>query len=102
MKAPMRSLRQFALLFFLACSLTSCLYGKVILPLDKDVADTTLGAKVGRASVQSVAWLVAWGDAGVEAAAKNGGLTTVRHLDTERFVLIFGLYTRITTIAYGD
>ena len=102
MKPIIRFLPQCLLLLAVACSLSSCIYGKVVMPLDTDVADTHLGAKQGRASIQSLLWLVAWGDAGVEAAAKDGGITTVRHLDVERQVVLFGLYMRVTTIAYGD
>ena len=83
-------------------ALNSCVYGNVVYPLDKDVAETRLGSRQGQASAQSVAWLVAWGDAGVEAAARNGSIQVIRHLDVERTIIFFGLYAKITTIAYGD
>lgn len=81
---------------------SGCIYSKVIYPLDTDVQQTQLGQKVGRASSQSFFWLVATGDGGVEAAAKEGGITVINHLDVERYVLLFGAYVRVTTIAYGD
>lgn len=84
----------------LVCS--GCMYGKVKYPLDRDVAQTRLGEKVGTSSAHSVAWLVSWGDAGTAGAAKNGDILTINHLDGEYFVLLFGLYARQTTIAYGD
>lgn len=96
------SLRRSLLLVGLGLLATSCVYGKVIFPLDTDVNHTQLGSKVGHSSAQSVLWMVAWGDAGVEAAAREGGIQTVQHLDVERYVLLFGLYMRVTTIAYGD
>lgn len=74
----------------------------VRVPFDTDVNNTDLGHKVGTASVHSVAWLVAWGDSGVEAAAKDGDLKVIKHLDAEIFTFLFGLYTRESTIAYGD
>lgn len=86
----------------LASSLSGCIYSKAITPLDENVENTRIGNKTGRASVHIIAWLVAWGDAGVEAAAKNGGLEVINHLDTERQIVLFGLYSRITTIAYGE
>jgi hypothetical protein len=82
--------------------LSGCMYGKVKYPLDRDVAQTRLGEKTGTASAHSVAWLVSWGDAGTAGAAKNGGLRTINHLDGEYFIVLFGLYARQTTIAYGD
>jgi hypothetical protein len=81
---------------------TGCLYLDTTVPLDTDVNVTKLGAKKGVSSVQSIAWLVAWGDGGTEAAAKNGDLAVINHLDTRIFMVLFGLYTRMDTIAYGD
>ena len=86
----------------LTITLSGCIYSNAIIPLDENVDETRIGSKTGRASVHIIAWLVAWGDAGVEAAAKNGGLEVINHLDTERQVVLFGLYSRITTIAYGE
>jgi len=82
--------------------LAGCVYSNVTAPLDINVDQTTIGSKKGEASVHIVAWLFAWGDSGVEAAAANGDLTVIRHLDVERQLVLFGLYSRITTIAYGD
>jgi len=97
-RAPIRILT----LLLLSGALCGCLYANVRYPLDTDVSVTTLGAKSGRASTYAVLGLVAWGDGGVEAAARNGRLTTIRHLDVEREVILFGAWIRITTIAYGD
>ena len=79
-----------------------CLYSKVVGPLDTDVNHTVLGPKTGRSSSYSVLFLVAWGDGGVKAAAKNGELTSVNHLDVEYYTVLFGAFTRVTTIAYGE
>ena len=81
---------------------SGCMYGKVIFPLDRDVDQTRLGAKTGRASAYSIAWLVSWGDAGTAKAAENGGLQIINHLDGEYFIVLGGLYVRLTTIAYGE
>jgi hypothetical protein len=83
-------------------SFSGCVYTKVTLPLDTDVNQTELGSKVGRASVRSVLGAVAWGDAGTKAAAENGNITTIRHLDQEQLVVLFGAYARYTTLCYGD
>ena len=97
----MRFLRKLLLISILLTP-SGCLYMDTKLPLDTDVSVTTLGSKTGVSSVHSILWLVAWGDSGTEAAAKNGGLKVINHLDSHAFQILFGLYTRIDTIAYGD
>jgi hypothetical protein len=87
------------LLMFLA---TGCLYTHVYTPYDTNLDKTVLGQKTGTASMHEVLWLFAWGDAGTAAAAKNGGITTVNHMDKELFSVLFGIYAESTTIVYGD
>lgn len=82
--------------------LSGCLYTNVKVPLDTDVDATVLGEKVGKASNQSVLWLVAWGDASTQAAAKEGNISTIRHMDIQQLIVFFGLYAEATTIVYGD
>lgn len=54
------------------------------------------GSKTGRACATSVLALVSSGDASVEAAAKNGGITTVTGVDHEsKWTLLFGEYCTI-------
>ena len=81
---------------------SGCLYLDTKLPLDTDVSVTKLGSKKGVSSVRSVLWLFAWGDGSTEAAARDGQLTTITHLDSRVFQVFFGLYTQMDTIAYGD
>ena len=82
--------------------LAGCLYTGVSQPLDSNLDRTELGSKIGRSHAQSVAFLVAWGDAGTQAAARQGGLKTLNHADRELLVVLFGLYARVTTVVYGD
>ena len=82
--------------------LSGCLYTNVLTPFDTDLNKTTLGSKQGKASTESVLWLIAWGDGSTSAAAKQGGLTTVNHMDREVLFVMFGLYSKTTTIVYGD
>ena len=70
-------------------------------PLDIDNHETQLGAKRGTASTYAVLGLVSWGDGSTRAAAAEGGLTTIRTADYE-FFTVFGLYSRYTTVVYGD
>jgi TRL (tRNA-associated locus)-like protein len=81
---------------------TGCIYMNVVQPLDTDLSRTKLGTKVGRSEAQSVLGLVAWGDAGTQAAARNGGIKTLNHADTQIFSILGFVYTRQTTIVYGD
>jgi hypothetical protein len=85
-----------------AVLLTGCLYAHVLTPYDTNLDKTVLGQKQGKASLHSVLWLVAWGDASTAAAAKEGGITTVNHMDKEVLNVFFGVYTETTTIVYGD
>lgn len=82
--------------------LSGCLYSHVRHPLDLDLQETRLGTKAGESSARSILWLFAWGDAGTQAAAQNGGLTKLYHMDTEITFIFFGLYASSTTIVYGD
>jgi hypothetical protein len=82
--------------------LSDCVYSHVLAPYDTDLNKTVLGQKHGKASMESVLWLIAWGDVSTAAAAKQGGLTTVNPMDRETLFVLFGLYTKSTTIVYGD
>ncbi len=82
--------------------LSGCLYSHVTVPLSTNLDKTDLGHKKGEASIYSVLWLFAWGDSGGATAAKNGGISTMTHMDREMYVILFGIYTRTTTIVYGD
>ncbi len=81
---------------------TGCLYSNVRMPLDEDFDKTTLGNKVGKSEAQSVLWLVAWGDAGTQAAAEDGDIKVINHADIEFLSILFGLYSKRTTILYGE
>jgi hypothetical protein len=89
-------------LILISLMMSACLYSNITVPLSTDLHKTELGDKKGTASIYSVLWLFAWGDAGGATAAKNGGITTMTHMDREFFVVLFGIYTRTTTIVYGN
>lgn len=98
----MKSVKVAAAVLVAMFLLTGCLYTHVLTPYDTNLDKTVLGQKTGKASMQSVLGLVAWGDASTAAAAKQGGITTVNHMDKEIFIYVFGIYTESTTIVYGD
>lgn len=80
---------------------TGMLFSEIKAPLDGDVADTDLGSRVGKATSKSVLGWIATGDASIQAAARNGGITKIKHADYE-FNNILGIYSEFTTVVYGD
>ncbi len=98
----MKAVKLVAAMLVVVFALTGCFYAHVLAPLDTNVDKTTLGQKTGKATSYSLFWAAAWGDASTAAAAKNGDITTVNHMDHEVFSVFFGLYTESTTIVYGD
>jgi len=92
-----------ALVFItLSLSQTGCLYSNVRVPMSTEFRNTRVVTKSGEASTRSVAWLVAWGDAGLQKAATNGGLTTLEYADHSLRNILFGLYISNTTVVYGN
>ncbi|MDX2177360.1 MAG: TRL domain-containing protein [Candidatus Sumerlaeia bacterium] len=59
------------------------------------------GSKVGKASSSNVLFLAGWGDSGLAAAIRDGGLESVNHTDyrIQNYLLI---YQRYTTVVYGE
>jgi hypothetical protein len=98
----MKPVTLFVIVVLAAVMLTGCLYAHVTLPYGTELNKTDLGHKQGEASLYSVLWLFAWGDAGAASAAKNGQISTLTHMDREFYSVLFGIYSRQTTIVYGD
>lgn len=59
------------------------------------------GSKVGTAKASCYVGLIAVGDASVDTAAKNGGITRISHVDSHK-KSILGIVTSTTTIVYGE
>jgi hypothetical protein len=98
----MKIVKLIVALLVVAFLMTGCVYTHVLMPYDINLDKTVLGQKTGKASMQSVLWLFAWGDASTAAAAKQGGITTVNHMDREFLNVVFGIYTETITIVYGE
>jgi hypothetical protein len=62
----------------------------------------TTGPKRGEACASAFLGLIATGDASVAAAARNGNISDISGTDHESTVILFGLYGRYCTIAYGS
>jgi len=97
---PIRTKAILMTLGILLC-LPGCVYN-VRRPLDTNYDKTEIGAKVGMSKSTSVLWLFAWGDGGTRAAAEDGDIKVIEHADTEVFSILFGLYTRVRTVVYGN
>jgi hypothetical protein len=79
------------------------IYTNIEAPLDLNSAGgKTIGPKRGEASTIAVLGLLAVGDAGVKAAAQQGGIVRVNHLDYHFRSYLFGAFARYTTVAYGE
>ncbi len=71
-------------------------------PVDIKYKDgNSIGPKEGRAKSSQVLFLIAWGDASIATAAREGGISTVDHVDAEVFNIL-GLYSTYETIVYGQ
>ncbi|MBV8880379.1 MAG: TRL-like family protein [Planctomycetaceae bacterium] len=57
-------------------------------------------SKRGEASITSVIG-IAVGDASIETAMKNGGITKIHHVDSKARNIL-GVYAEYTTIVYGE
>ena len=63
--------------------------------------DATGYSKMGEASCTNFFGLVSTGDASMEAAMKQGGITRVHHADC-RYKVVLGVYSRFTLVVYGE
>lgn len=86
----------------LMLSSSGCIYSNFRVPMSTDFRNTKTVDKMGKSSSHSVAWIAAWGDAGLQAAAKEGDLETLEYVDYQFINVIFGLYMSRKTIVYGN
>ena len=77
------------------------LFSSTRAPLDPTFETTQVGAKTGKATVTTILGLFSTGDASAASAARNGGITTIRHADYEWFSVL-GIYSTFTTVVEGD
>jgi hypothetical protein len=95
-----------AIILFLSLFLSGCavLYTDIKTPIPSLSINTDAQgtAHVGKASCASYVWVVALGDCSVQAAMQNGGISKVHHVDSEITSYFFGIYTKFTTVVYGE
>lgn len=100
--------RQSALAVTCAVLLSGCAvgHGPVVAPLAFDLrgpvsAGSAAGSsKIGRATATGIV-MFAYGDASISTAMKNGGITRIHHVDHETSNIL-GVYSKYTTIVYGE
>jgi hypothetical protein len=63
--------------------------------------DASSFTKAGEASCTNYLGLVSTGDASLDTAMKNGGITKVHHADC-RYQVILGVYSKFTIVVYGE
>lgn len=87
--------------FFLAaivCAMASCTSVKPVCATSNNV-----GAKCGTATeTRILGFLPFAGDHGIDAAAKNGGIKKISHVDSEEFNVLGYIYKKTTTKVYGE
>ena len=59
-------------------------------------------SKRGAASATGFLGLIAAGDASIQAAMEDGGITQVHHVDYETTLVLWGLFHQLNTIVYGE
>lgn len=79
---------------------TGMLYGNVSAPMAATSAPEE-ASRVGRASVRSILGIFASGDASIQTAARNGGITEIHHVDYES-QNFFGVLAEFTVVVYGN
>jgi hypothetical protein len=88
--------------FLVGCATTypiGTLFTEVKLPTEATGANA--GSKVGTSQCISILALIAMGDASIEAAMKNGGITKIHHVDWSA-KNILGIYGEYKTTVYGQ
>jgi len=70
--------------------------------MSRDFRNTGKVDKSGESRSHSVAWICAWGDGGLQAAAEEGKLETLEYVDYQFINVLFGLYMQRKTIVYGQ
>lgn len=82
---------------------TGGIYTLIEAPMDlNSQGGKQIGPLKGEAVCKAIMGIWAVGDAGLEAAARNGGITRINHVDYRYRKVFYGFVTEFTTIAYGE
>lgn len=94
----------FAAMLFTGCGIVkSPLSGGLYMDVKDGLAVTSNSgsSKVGTAEAKSYLGLIAIGDASIQAAAKEAGISRIHHVDYQS-KSILSLYNVYTVVVYGD
>lgn len=80
---------------------TGMIYEGTTAPLTVTSNPISNNSKVGKSNSVSVLGMVAVGDGGINAAAKNAGISKISVVDVQK-TSILGMFTKTETIVYGD
>ena len=76
------------------------LYTDTTAPVSATSSDAS-NLKRGTASATSILGIVATGDAGIQKAAEEAGITEIHHVDYQTSSIL-GLYAKYTVVVYGE
>jgi len=80
---------------------TGFLFTNYEAPLTTEFDETGVGGlKKGEASSMCVLWLFAFGDCSLQAAAEQGGLSSINYCDYA-YLNVLGVYQKFTIVARG-
>jgi hypothetical protein len=91
-----------AIVLLAGCAAVTPMNGSLYTNLKGPVAvgDASGASKMGMAKATAIIG-IATGDASIETAMANGGITKVHHVDT-KVMNILGIYAEYTTVVYGE
>ena len=86
-----------------SCGAVTDFPGLIFMGNTKPLAVTSnkVGTKVGTAHATNLFNLAVWGNAGIEKAAKQAGITKISHVDVKT-TSILTIYCKKTYYVYGD
>ena len=100
-------MKKFLAAAFVALACAGCVKSPVVGGIYTDVKDGLAvtgnagSSKVGTAEVKGYVGLGAPGDASIQTAARDAGITRIHHVDYQAKSYV-GVYTIYTVIVYGD
>ncbi len=84
---------------FVAAPVTGVVYTSTKAPIV--ATSNELGTKVGTGEATSILGIAATGDASIQTAARNAGISKISHVDYEAFSVL-GIFARVTVYVYGE
>ena len=94
-------MKKFFYLAALVCGMMSVASCTTVAPMA--ATSNNVGAKCGTATETRILGVFPFaGDHGIDAAAKNGGIKKISHVDVETYSILGYLYTKTTTKVYGE